>query len=487
MSKNTQYKILIVDDNKSNANILKYVLQNQGYEAHAVFDGFEAMENVYNIMPDVILLDIMMPGKSGYEVCEELRADERSREIPIIMVTALHADEDKMKALSIGADDFISKPINDYELFSRIKTLLKTKEQEREHHSAKNEIIALQSEKITLLETIVMGLAHEINNPLAVIAGHADILLCDTEEGTQQQRDLQIIKSQVKRIGDITKKLLTLTGNCTYDFKHINLCSVVEDAILNTQAAAEDKAVEITKILPDNKIEINGNFELLSQGLFNLVKNAVDFSVANSKVYISLEKIDDTKCLIKIKDKGIGISQENRPKIFHPFFTSKEVNEGTGLGLPFSEGIISAHSGGIKIDSTPGEGTTVEVVLPLSQRTKKILVVEDEIGILDHLVIILKYMGYTAKGVSSGRAAIEVAPEFKPDLIIMDFLMPEVNGWEAAAKIKEMEEQKDVVILGYTGYATDENIQKAKDIGFAEVLRKPIDLETLKETIIKYV
>jgi len=176
--------ILIVDDDEKNIKLLKAYLQAEEYRIFQALNGEDALKMVNNFNPDVILLDVMMPGIDGFEVCKRLKTDEKTKMIPVVMVTALREREDRIKALEAGADDFLSKPVNKTELLVRVKSLLRIKSYHDQLLNSYKEI-ALKNERLKELERIKEGLTHmiihDLNNPLSAIYGNLEMIKVENQ------------------------------------------------------------------------------------------------------------------------------------------------------------------------------------------------------------------------------------------------------------------------------------------------------------------
>lgn len=177
-------RVLIVDDEKLNIKILKAMLFSEDYKLFVACSGGEAIRLVHDIHPDLILLDVMMPGISGFEVCRQLKQDEKTKTIPIVMLTALREKEHRVKAMEVGADDFLSKPVDNTELVIRIKSLLRIKSYHDELLESYKEIAA-KNEKLVELEKTKDGLfhmiVHDLRKPLGDLLGFIDIMLLDKQ------------------------------------------------------------------------------------------------------------------------------------------------------------------------------------------------------------------------------------------------------------------------------------------------------------------
>jgi C4-dicarboxylate-specific signal transduction histidine kinase len=423
---NDKKTILIVDDNPSNIQVLAEYLRND-YQLIIAISGPEALACCARKKPpDLILLDIMMPGMDGYEVCARLKENKGLKDIPIIFVTAINNFEEEIRALQAGAVDFITKPINELTARARIATHLELSllrcqsrawNQELENKVRqrtekiyriniklqaeidkrkqttdllqKNEIKAMRTAHLAALGTIAAGMAHEINNPNSFISLNVPILR-ELFEGLMKRmsrKDDQInigglskenlvevvpellngLEEGTRRIGYIINHLKKFSTQEHDNLKietDINL--VVEDAIMLLNNEIKKRGVVLHKNLSQVPGVIAKRYQI-EQVVMNLLQNALD-SLPGSRRSIWISSCLDDKLQnvqLKIKDEGDGMTSAISNRIFEPFFTTKLDRGGTGLGLAISHSIISDHGGSIEFDSKVSQGTTFTIKLPI--------------------------------------------------------------------------------------------------------------------------
>jgi len=211
MSTDQSKKILIVEDNQENTDLLVFFLKPKGYDITAVTDGLQALESIKDVRPDIILLDIMLPKLNGFEVCEKLKNDDSTKSIPILMITALKDLKDKVKALEVGADDFISKPFENIELLARVKSLLRLKEF---HDELEEKNVELEEKNKTLVwmekfkEELINLIVHDMKNPLFVIQGNLQMMSMSLD-----QTPPDALKKYTNRIERSSQQLLRMVVN----------------------------------------------------------------------------------------------------------------------------------------------------------------------------------------------------------------------------------------------------------------------------------
>jgi signal transduction histidine kinase len=376
-------RVLIADDEPDMLKYLKSQLSINFQVIEAV-DGQQAVEKANQFLPDVIVCDMMMPEKNGLEVCRELRERTSTRSIPILLLTARADEETKLAALSVGANDFITKPFSMTELSVRLKNLFDTYTLQQElarqnqileatiEQLKETEVQLVHSEKLASLGRLSAGIIHEINNPLNFAKTALYVLQIMTEslavnEKTEFREVLQDMGEGINRISSIVSDLRTFTQPHLTQLEKVPVVEVINSALRLLSNEWESK-VRIEKEIPEDQ-SIWANRNQITQVLVNLLQNALhalakkDFSDTPPTIWVrGIE--EDGESLIIVRDNGEGIPAENLQKIFDPFFTTKDVGEGMGLGLSICYRIIKQHGGRIQVQSGPGEYSEFRLRLP---------------------------------------------------------------------------------------------------------------------------
>lgn len=410
--------ILVVDDNPTNLQVLSSFLDNSSFEVWAARSGEKALQRLENdLLPDLILLDVMMPGMDGFETCQHLKSEPRFRDIPIVFMTALTETADKVKGFQVGAVDYITKPFQHEEVLVRIEHQLKLKHlttsliaKNAELQNTQTQLI--QAEKISSLGQIAAGIAHEVNNPINFIAGNLSFVEKYVQEvvnllrlyqkylpnppgeiqAAMQQSDINYILKDLSsimqsmqvgtdRVTEIVSSLNKFSRHREVGKKLTNLHEGIESTLLilghRLKANANRPAIQIIKEYGDLPLvkcypgEIN-------QVFMNLISNAIDAieEVQKNQAYHKLAQnpgviklkteVIGAKIICIIADNGIGISEEVKTKIFDAFYTTKPIGKGTGLGLSIAYQIVVVnHRGNISCHSTPGVGLNFMIELPI--------------------------------------------------------------------------------------------------------------------------
>ena len=224
----------------------------------------------------------------------------------------------------------------------------------------------LQAAKLASVGELASGMAHEINNPIGIILGRADyILTTEKSLSPEIKEDLKVVRNQAERVANTVRGLLTFARPSSLRIERVDLKKVVEYAIALEMPRCRTARVEIARGAMDDIPMIDADPDRLQQVLVNLMNNAIDAMPQGGRVAISIVNTGDQRVAISVSDTGSGISEQDQARVFDPFFTTKPPGKGTGLGLAVSYGIVRDHGGEIRVSSSPGEGATFSVVLPV--------------------------------------------------------------------------------------------------------------------------
>ncbi len=368
-------RLLIADDEPDMLRFLKSQLDSEFQVLEAV-DGRQAIEKAQQYEPDVIICDMMMPEVDGLEVCRRLRERQATKHVPILLLTARADEETKITALTAGASDFLSKPFSTIELRVRVTNLCESHLLQRQlawqnkkleatlEQLKETETSLVQSEKMASLGRMSAGIIHEINNPLNYAKGalHAlkkkkkllpeaewadfDEIITDTEDG-------------VSRVAAIISDLRTFSHPNNVEMSRISLRDVFDTALKFTSHEWREK-IDVKNLLPED-LCVTGNRHKLVQVSVNLLQNALDalkvkrFSDDNGPSITIDHRHEHGTELVFVRDNGPGMSAETVRNVFEPFYTTKKVGEGMGLGLSVCYRILSEHGGRIDVQSEVGK------------------------------------------------------------------------------------------------------------------------------------
>ena len=363
--------ILIVDDTPNNLRLLSSMLTKQGYEVRSAISGSMALMAIHTVPLDLILLDINMPQMNGYEVCQQLKADPQTCEIPVIFLSALGEPINKVKAFQVGGVDYITKPFQVEEVLARVENHLMLRRMQIELQQAKAEALrALEQEQELnrLKSEFVSMISHDFRMPLTSIQGFSELLRYGGEKVTPERREryfdkidaaiehLLYLLDEVLIIGSIEagKTLYQPTATDLKQFCH-DLCETLQPS--------GDRTIQLT-CTNCGQVEIDPI--LLHRILTNLLSNALKYSPGQTDVIFNAW-CNEQETVFEIVDQGIGIPLDNQQHLFKTFYRCSNVGQvkGTGLGLAVVKKCLDICGGAIELISQEGQGTTARVRLPV--------------------------------------------------------------------------------------------------------------------------
>jgi signal transduction histidine kinase len=363
--------ILVVDDEATQRLLTRDTLEKEGFKVEEASNGEEGLNRIREIRPDLVLLDVMMPGLNGFEVCRHLRADPAISEIPVIIVTGREDTEDIKKGFDAGATDFLTKPVSWNLLPNRIRYVLRTSRLEHELRVAKEVAEKAAEAKSALLST----LGHELRTPLNAIIGFSDMMrqAAMGPVGVPQYEEFVVhINDSGNRllnaINDILEIVSCESGNLELDQKEFGAAELMDAVAKQITPEAEASGVQIVNEVSDDGVVISGDRRRLQQALYNLVSNAVKFTEKGGIVRIMMTQSEKDGLTWSVADNGIGMSAEDLPRIMEPFEQADSrlarKYEGLGLGIPLARAMARLHGGDIDYSSELGKGTTARMTLP---------------------------------------------------------------------------------------------------------------------------
>ena len=354
-------RILVVDDQPANIQIAGAVLGNLGHEIIPASDGATALKRVALRMPDLILLDLLMPGMNGCEVCLQLKLNPDWKDIPVIFLSASDDKEMIVRALDSGGVDYITKPFNQAELISRVRTQLALK-------SARDQLKQLVEDKDELLGII----AHDLINYLVGINMSAGVL-CRQTARLNDQRMTQvaenILRTSAQSLTFVKDFLANSKTDHSYTFKTgaVNLTDFAIAAIEHFAEVAQQKKIQIQTDFPVHAVNAQADFSGLDRVLDNLISNAIKFSPPGKQIFVSVYSSNNRAVLV-VRDEGPGFTVEDKARMFRRYARLSARPTGgeqsTGLGLSIVRKLVLGMGGELSCESVPGNGATFTVRLP---------------------------------------------------------------------------------------------------------------------------
>ncbi len=354
--------LLLVDDTPANLQILASMLRERGYRIRPVTSGEQALKAVEAESPDLVLLDITMPGMDGYEVCRRLKADARWRDVPVLFISALNQAEDKVRAFQAGGVDYVSKPFQFEEVDARVRTHLALRQQQLSLQTS----LARQQELERFRDRLTHMAAHDMRSPLLGIQLTFGLLReAAPDDATSHLLDggLQACGKLVEMINQMLDFSRLKSGKLKLEFQRCDLANLCHEATSPLRPLLGTRRLTIHAPEP---VVVQIDAGLIQRVIGNLVGNAIKFSPSTDGE-ITLRVTQDARgAQLAVTDNGPGIAPEHHALIFDEYSQldgpAREL--GYGLGLAFVKMVVDAHGGRIALESVLGSGSTFTLTLP---------------------------------------------------------------------------------------------------------------------------
>jgi two-component system cell cycle sensor histidine kinase/response regulator CckA len=502
-------RVLIVDDSEDDAQLLVRHLTRGGYDLTFARVCTPAAMSAELARPwDMVLCDYAMPSYSGMQALQQLR--ETNSEVPFIFVSGQIGEDNAVAALKRGAQDYVMKG-NFKRLIPAVERELRETDQRRERKKLERQLIQL--EKFEAIGQLAGGIAHDFNNVIGAVLGLAQLGSEEAPAGSRLQERFQRIYEQARHASGLTAQLLAFARKQILQPQILNLNDVITEAVSLLHSAIPARINFQTVLAPD-LATTSADPTQIKQILINLCINARDAMPNDGRLLIETQnaELNDGELdpllaspgryiLIKVSDTGTGMDAKTLDSIFEPFFSTKEVGHGTGLGLATVYGIVKQHGGFVRVTSELQRGSTFHVYLPAAKNvvtasespaatplvagieTGTILVAEDHEGIRQLVYEILTSAGHNVLLANDGEEALLTfnANREEIQLAVLDVIMPHMGGIEAYSEIRELKPGLPVILM--TGYTEETNLVKSALGEGARLLSKPFTPVALKKAI----
>lgn len=538
--------ILIVDDEPKNLTVLESVLDDPSYRLVRATSGDEALLALMADEFAVLVLDVRMPGMTGFELAQMIKERRKTARIPIIFLTAYYNDDQHvLEGYGSGAVDYLHKPVNPAVLRSKVSVFAELHRRGREVAIANQALLAevaerrraearlselnasldqrvtertmeLQDSQARLMEAnrrkdeFLATLAHELRNPLAPVRNAVHFLKIKGPGTTDVQWASDLIDRQIQAMSRLIEDLMDVSrisnGRIELKLEPVALETVLADAIETLQPQIDGAGHKLTLLQPPARLMLRADRARLAQVFMNLLSNAAKYTDPGGQIEVRVVR-EGGVAVVSVHDSGIGISPDRLETVFEMFSQEESAlsrsRGGLGIGLSLTRKLVEMHGGSVVADSDgSGKGSQFRVTLPLAEAGAdtgsvapdapaalpqsgplRILVADDNRDAAETLAMLLEVMGHEVRRANDGEAALDVLAAFDPHMVLLDIGMPKLNGYETCRRIRAMTEGVGRTIVAVTGWGQPKDLQMSSAAGFDCHLVKPISLESLNELI----
>jgi signal transduction histidine kinase len=520
--------ILLVDDEVRNLDALESILDDPSYRLLRAENADHALKLLLENDVAAIVLDINMPGVSGFELAQLIKGTKKFRQIPIVFLTAyLVDDKDVLTGYGAGAVDYLTKPVNPLILRHKVAVFADLFRKTRALAELNEKLEARVQERTAELERasrmkdeFLAIVSHELRTPLNAILGWATLAKSSMQDPAKLRRGLEVIErnawTQARLITDLLDVSRIVSGKLRLNRARFLLSDAILRAIDVVRHAAEAKGIRLVLDVDAGIGLTVGDPGRLQQVVWNLLMNAIRYTPQGGQVTVSARREGSTT-VVRVKDAGAGIPREHLPHIFEPFrqvdSSTTRAHGGLGLGLALVRHLVEAHGGTVEAASDgPGRGATFTVSLPVlavhvagtgvevegeaESETEvvsrssplqvelaevPVLVVEDDPDSLEMVRVVLEAAGARVTTATKAREALDALEVQRFDVIISDIGMPDLDGYALMRRIRSSGQTLPAIAL--TAYARKEDVEQSKGAGYQAHLAKPVDSRELVEAV----
>lgn len=519
-------KILIIDDEENNILVLESLLSEAGFtNVFSISDSRLALQWFREVQPDIVLLDLMMPFRSGFEVLADLMSERQEHSVPILVLTADASRSSKIRALSEGATDFLAKPLDSVEVILRINTLLELRRvrvnleqivSERTAMLARtvSELVLAQREAVVARQAkdrFIANMSHEIRTPISGIIGLCSYLAEDADD-EELARKLSLVVASGQQLSNFMNDVLDLTSadidQASEVLSEVSLWELVQDSVALHEPLIALKELEIRVTEPKNGVPTIITQELLlRQAVAMIISQSVkhtevgsininiDFTRIDGKIEVAILVSDSSLGAISITSQALGVASNDER------VSDVRSDSDVGFGLPAARRCLERIGGSLVISSSPVVGSQYLIRVIGEEGAQQTSVADEEQASTVRNVLIaednkvneivaktlMERLGWSITQVSNGLEAVEAFKTRAFPLVLMDIQMPVLGGVEAARRIHEIAEKNGLSteIVAFTANASLDDLALYRSAGIEHVLLKPVTIDNVRQLLQK--
>jgi signal transduction histidine kinase len=537
--------ILIVDDEPKNLAVLESVLDDPDYRLVRATSGEEALLALMAEEFAVLILDVRMPGMSGFEVAQLVKDRRKTARLPIIFLTAYYNEDGHiLEGYGTGAVDFLHKPVQPTVLRSKVAVFAELYKKGRELAAANRMLLGevaerrraearlselaesldrrvtertreLQDSEARLLDAhrrkdeFLATLAHELRNPLAPLRSAVELIRHGAVTPAKLEWAAGMMERQVRALVRLIDDLMDVSrinrGKIELKREPLALNDVLVEVVETVRPSIDEARHELAVLMPDRQVVVDADRTRLAQALLNLLNNAVKYTDPGGRIELGV-LVEKANAVITICDSGIGIAPEHLEEVFQMFSQVESAltrsRGGLGIGLSLTRRLIEMHGGTVRASSDGvGQGSRFQISLPLSaaaaparadhgaealepaQVGLRILVADDNEDGASALAALLEVMGHSVRLVGDGEAAVRETTAWNPEVALLDIGMPRMNGFDACRRIRTLPGGAERTLIALTGWGQPQDVRRSAEAGFDRHLVKPIEIDALSTVL----
>ncbi len=499
-------RIVWADDN---ADMRAYVGRLLGslYDVEVVSDGEAALAAVERRLPELVLADVMMPGLDGFGLLRALRSDERTRTLPVILLSARAGEEAHVEGMQAGADDYLVKPFSARELLARVGARLEMARLRRDHEARITDGLREADRR---KDEFLATLAHELRNPLAPIRTGLETLRLARGDGEVAEQVHAVMERQVDHLIRLVDDLMEVSritrGKVELKRERVDLADVVRSAVETSRPLIDASGHRLTLDLAPETMLLEADPVRLAQVLANLLNNAAKYTEDGGRIWLTAQR-EGAFAVVSVRDDGTGIDGDMLPSVFDLFAQGERSygrsQGGLGIGLTLVRSLVDLHGGRVEAKSDGlGQGSEFVVRLPLAAgpagslqsdpppalppsavAQHRILVVDDNHDAAESLGMLLRFLGADVRTARDGAEALDALETYAPSVVLLDIGLPGMDGYEVARRIRQRSSNDAVRVIALTGWGQRDDRRRSEEAGIDHHLVKPLDLAILERIL----
>jgi signal transduction histidine kinase len=511
--------ILVVDDLPEKLLVYGTILEELGQNVVTAYSGADALKKILQYDFAVIVLDVNMPDMDGFETASLIRNRKRSAHTPIIFVTAFLDELRAVQGYAHGAVDYILAPVVPEVLRAKIKVFVELFQMHQQVKKQAEERVVLAEERVKRAaaeeanrckDEFLAMLAHELRNPLAPICNSVQLMRLMTSNQPDLKKVQDVIDRQLGNLTRLVDDLLDVSritsGKVRLKLESLDVAIAVAAAVETSRPLIEARQQELNLTLPPTSVRVKADQTRLAQVLSNLLNNSAKYTQPGGRIWLNVTT-EGSDVVFRVRDNGTGIQSDILPRVFDLFTQADQsldrAQGGLGIGLTLVRRLVEMHHGTVHAYSKgPGDGSEFVVRLPVliveptleptstgpsptnslcSKR--RVLVVDDNLDTAESLAMLIQVDGHIVRTANDGLAALKAFAEFRPDVVILDIGLPNMNGYEVARRLRDQHQENEFLMAALTGYGAPEDRNRSEKAGFDNHLVKPVGLDDLRRLL----